>query len=119
MSAGQQTATVGTVVALDPVRDDEGELWTVEARFVTSDIAPTITFEHAGHGQRVTYLLSSILDAAVAGRGLMVNGRAFASAPLRIGGVALRHAAAARHAVPGSIGRFKVRWIPNDPEVPF
>lgn len=108
-------------VGLDTVHDMDARPWTATLQLRSDNASPTVVLQsQQPYRERYAYALVSMLDAVADGRGFNFGNHSSDATTHRLSPVALSLLAAqARHRVPGTVGRFEMVWIPNDPKVPF
>jgi hypothetical protein len=96
-------------------------VWETTLLYSADNRPPAVTLQRFKPIQeRYAYALTGMLDAVADGRGFNFGNFGSDATTHRLSPVALSLLAAqARRRVPGTVGRFEVVWVPNDPRVPF
>lgn len=116
-----KAVTPPITVNLDPVHDMNARCWAAMLHLRSDDASPTVVLQSQQPcAERYAYALTGMLDAVADGRGFNFGNYGSDATTHRLSPVALSLLAAqARRRVPGTVGRFEVVWVPNDPRVPF
>jgi len=106
---------------LSPVRDMDAKGWLAFVSVGRSSDAPVVKLQCLEpFEEKYEYGLATLLDAAACGRGFNFGDAGNDKLWHRLSPVAVAALAAeARSKVPATVGQFEMRWIPNDPTVPF
>ncbi|WP_313082591.1 hypothetical protein [Pulveribacter sp.] len=115
------TNTTSRRIDLTPVRDMDAAAWSVSLTFGADDVAPTVELHRElPLAERYSYFLDTLLDCVIAGSPMCFGDYGHETTAHVLGPIAVMQVATeAVHRIPGTVGRFEVRWVPNDPEVPF
>lgn len=110
-----------SVTVLAPTHDMDARPWMVSLQFRTGDAEPLVKLHsRLNYDERYEYLVSTVVEAAAEGRGFHFGHGASEKTMHRLSNVATAAIAAeAISRIPGTVGRIEVRWVPNDPRVPF
>lgn len=116
-----KAVTPPITVGLDLVHDMNARQWAATLQLRSDDASPTVVLESKQpYMERYAYAMTGVLDAVADGRGFNFGNFGSDATTHRLSPVALSLLAAqARRRVPGTVGRFEVVWVPNDPRVPF
>lgn len=114
------TNTTSSRLDIGSVRDMSASTWTASMH-LGREGSPTVVLQRSyPYQERYAYALASMLDAVADGRGFNFGDFSSYATTHRLSPVALATLAVdARRRIPGTVGRFEVRWVPNDPNVPF
>jgi len=114
------TNTTSSRIDLGIVRDMNAATWAASLH-LSREGSPTVALQRSQpYQERYVYALDSMLDVVADGRGFNFGDYGRDATTQRLSPIALEAlAVGARRRIPGTVGRFEVRWVPNDPEMPF